>query len=76
MQLLNMIDAKSLDLTWQVEEFKNRCTEWDLYKKELKDISSLNVCHTKGWVIARLAYFDADMSTALNCPTMSLDQGK
>jgi poly(A) polymerase len=42
--LLIRAGAKSLDLSWQVEEFKRICTSWDKYNQEL---NALNVMHTR-----------------------------
>ncbi|KAG4426150.1 hypothetical protein IFR04_000616 [Cadophora malorum] len=38
--------AKSLDLSWQVDDFKNTCTSWDLYDS---NVSALHVAHTKNY---------------------------
>lgn len=42
---------KSLDLSYQVEDFKNLCTRWDKYNPEL---NALSIVHTKKSVIFRL----------------------
>ena len=42
--LLTNLGAKSLDLSWQVDDFKNTCTSWDLYDS---NVSALHVAHTK-----------------------------
>jgi poly(A) polymerase len=42
--LLMYLGAKSLDLTWQVSEFRNACTNWPKYDAEL---NALNVIHTR-----------------------------
>jgi poly(A) polymerase len=36
--------AKSLDLSYQVNDFKKRCTEWEKYNEHL---NALNVAHTR-----------------------------
>ncbi|CZT51721.1 probable PAP1-poly(A) polymerase [Rhynchosporium secalis] len=38
--------AKTLDLSWLVEDFKHTCTVWDLYNK---DVSALHIAHTKNY---------------------------
>lgn len=38
------IGAKSLDLAWQVDDFKRKCTGWEKYDREL---NALNVTHTR-----------------------------
>jgi poly(A) polymerase len=40
-------NAKSLDLSFQVNEFKAICTSWQKYKDELKDVASIGVRHVK-----------------------------
>lgn len=42
--LLMYLGAKSLDLTWQVSEFRNACTIWPKYDAEL---NALNVIYTR-----------------------------
>jgi poly(A) polymerase len=42
--LLIFLGAKSLDLAWQVGDFRNKCTVWDKYDNEL---NALNVTHTR-----------------------------
>ncbi|RSL59130.1 hypothetical protein CEP54_007407 [Fusarium duplospermum] len=41
--------AKSLDLSYQVEEFKELCTSWQKYKDELKTIVSIGVQHVRNF---------------------------
>ncbi|RBR11862.1 uncharacterized protein FIESC28_08809 [Fusarium coffeatum] len=41
--------AKSLDLSYQVEEFKELCTSWQKYKDELKDIVSIGIQHVRNF---------------------------
>ncbi|KAM5345559.1 hypothetical protein ACJ41O_011420 [Fusarium nematophilum] len=41
--------AKSLDLSYQVEEFKELCTSWQKYKDDLKDIVSIGVQHVRNF---------------------------
>lgn len=43
-QLLIHLGAKSLDLSFQVDDFKRKCTNWEKYDPEL---NALNVIHTK-----------------------------
>jgi poly(A) polymerase len=45
--ILTQQDAKSLDLSFQVNEFKAICTSWQKYKDELKDVASIGVRHVK-----------------------------
>lgn len=40
-------DAKSLDLSYQVDDFKALCTSWQKYKDDLADLSSIGVQHVK-----------------------------
>jgi hypothetical protein len=41
------LGAKSLDLSYQVDEFKELCTSWQRYKDDLKDIVSIGVQHVR-----------------------------
>ncbi|CAG7564660.1 unnamed protein product [Fusarium equiseti] len=41
--------AKSLDLSYQVEEFKELCTSWQKYKDELKDVVSIGIQHVRNF---------------------------
>jgi poly(A) polymerase len=41
------LGAKSLDLSYQVDEFKELCTSWQKYKDDLKDIVSIGVQHVR-----------------------------
>ena len=43
-QLLIQLGAKSLDLAWEVSDFKQHTTDWDSYDPEL---NALNVVHTR-----------------------------
>ncbi|CAG9979046.1 unnamed protein product, partial [Clonostachys byssicola] len=40
-------DAKSLDLSYQVDEFKSLCTSWVKYKDELQDVATIGVQHCR-----------------------------
>lgn len=42
--LITIIGAKSLDLSYQVDDFKHRCHGWDKYDDSL---NALSVNHTK-----------------------------
>ncbi|KAK6834270.1 Poly(A) polymerase [Apiospora arundinis] len=47
-KITNLTGAKSLDLSYQVNEFKDTCFGWDKYKdKPLSKLSSLSVQHVK-----------------------------
>ncbi|KAK8034776.1 Poly(A) polymerase pla1 [Apiospora rasikravindrae] len=47
-KVTNLTGAKSLDLSYQVNEFKDTCFGWDKYKdKPLSKLSSLSVQHVK-----------------------------
>ncbi|KAK8111557.1 uncharacterized protein PG998_008014 [Apiospora kogelbergensis] len=47
-KITNLAGAKSLDLSYQVNEFKDTCFGWDKYKdKPLSHLSSLSVQHVK-----------------------------
>lgn len=39
--------ARSLDLSFQVDEFKSLCTQWQKYQDELKPLVSLGIHHVK-----------------------------
>lgn len=39
--------AKSLDLSYQVDEFKVLCTSWKKYEDELRPLVSLGVQHVR-----------------------------
>ncbi|CZR41288.1 putative PAP1-poly(A) polymerase [Fusarium proliferatum ET1] len=41
--------AKSLDLSYQVDEFKELCTSWQKYKDDLKDYVSIGVQHVRNF---------------------------
>ncbi|KAM0562675.1 hypothetical protein ACHAPJ_002365 [Fusarium lateritium] len=41
--------AKSLDLSYQVDEFKELCTSWQKYKDDLKDVVSIGVQHVRNF---------------------------
>jgi len=42
--------AKSLDLSFQVNEFKEMCFAWDKYKEKLAPVASLSVQHVRKYV--------------------------
>jgi len=42
-------NAKSLDLSYQVDEFKTLCTSWQKYEEELKDVASIGVQHCRNF---------------------------
>ncbi|CAM1502807.1 Fc.00g075830.m01.CDS01 [Cosmosporella sp. VM-42] len=47
---LELVEGKkSLDLSYQVDEFKTLCTQWDRYKNELKDVVSLSIQHVRNF---------------------------
>ncbi|KND92645.1 Poly(A) polymerase pla1 [Tolypocladium ophioglossoides CBS 100239] len=39
--------AKSLDLSYQVDEFKTLCTQWNKYKDELQPLVSIGIQHVR-----------------------------
>ncbi|TQS32881.1 hypothetical protein Golomagni_06790 [Golovinomyces magnicellulatus] len=41
--------AKSLDLSFQVDEFKSLCTQWQKYQDELKPLVSLGIQHVRNF---------------------------
>ncbi|KAK2612957.1 polynucleotide adenylyltransferase [Conoideocrella luteorostrata] len=41
--------AKSLDLSYQVDEFKALCTQWQKYQDELKPLVSIGVQHVRNF---------------------------
>ncbi|KAI5460068.1 Poly(A) polymerase central domain-containing protein [Mariannaea sp. PMI_226] len=43
------IGAKSLDLSYEVDEFKSLCTQWQKYKDDLKDSVSIGVQHVRNF---------------------------
>ncbi|KAH7127716.1 Poly(A) polymerase central domain-containing protein [Dactylonectria macrodidyma] len=45
----NITDAKSLDLSYQVDEFKTLCTQWQKYQEELKESVSIGVQHVRNF---------------------------
>lgn len=45
--LINGIGAKSLDLSYQVDSFKQLCMQWEKYKKELNHLSHLSIQHVR-----------------------------
>lgn len=50
-------DAKSLDISWPVAEFKRQCTEWQQYNEEL---NSIRIVHVKRYAqTSSLSLFDA-----------------
>ncbi|KAL2680741.1 hypothetical protein Neosp_008344 [[Neocosmospora] mangrovei] len=51
--------AKSLDLSYQVDEFKELCTSWQKYKDELKTTVSIGVQHVRNFNLPD-DVFDAD----------------
>lgn len=40
-------EARSLDLSYQVDEFKALCTQWKKYVDELKPLVSIGVQHVR-----------------------------
>ncbi|OAQ80444.1 Poly(A) polymerase [Purpureocillium lilacinum] len=40
-------DAKALDLSYQVDEFKSLCTHWKKYEEELKSLVSIGIQHVR-----------------------------
>ena len=40
-------DSKSLDLSYQVDDFKALCTQWKKYEEELKNLVSIGVQHVR-----------------------------
>ncbi|UNI19690.1 Polynucleotide adenylyltransferase [Purpureocillium takamizusanense] len=42
-------DAKALDLSYQVDEFKALCTHWKKYEDELKSLVSIGVQHVRNF---------------------------
>lgn len=45
--------AKSLDLSYEVNEFKNICFGWEKYEKELQDSCAVGVQHVRKYVMSR-----------------------
>lgn len=45
--LIYTTGAKSLDLSFQVDEFKELCFGWDKYKGKLSDVSTLSIQHVR-----------------------------
>lgn len=43
----NITAAKSLDLSYQVDEFKALCTQWKRYQEELHPFVSIGVQHVR-----------------------------
>lgn len=43
----NESGAKSLDLSYEVDDFKTLCTSWQKYEDELKDSVSIGVQHVR-----------------------------
>jgi hypothetical protein len=41
--LLISLGAKSLDLQWQVEDFKKHTRDWELYDAEVNHLSVVNI---------------------------------
>lgn len=41
------LDAKSLDLSYQVNEFKSLCTAWQKYQDELQSVATIGVQHCR-----------------------------
>lgn len=52
---LIFVDAKSLDISFPVAEFKRQCTEWPQYNEEL---NSIRIVHVKRWVPDSVPYID------------------
>ena len=44
-------DSKSLDLSYQVDEFKTLVTSWKKYEDELKSHVSIGVQHVRKFVV-------------------------
>lgn len=44
---MNLLGAKSLDLSFQVNNFKTMCSEWEKYKRRL---NFLSIQHVKKYV--------------------------
>ncbi|KAH8686660.1 Poly(A) polymerase central domain-containing protein [Ilyonectria robusta] len=42
-------NAKSLDLSYQVDEFKSLCTQWQKYQDDLKELVSIGVQHVRNF---------------------------
>ncbi|PNY24247.1 Poly(A) polymerase pla1 [Tolypocladium capitatum] len=42
-----LLKAKSLDLSYQVDEFKTLCTQWNRYKDELQPLVSIGIQHVR-----------------------------
>ena len=61
--------AKSLDLSREVDAFKERCLGWDKYDQEL---NALSIITTKKWVLTTSCIMhDADHQLALICQATS-----
>ncbi|KAH6890308.1 Poly(A) polymerase central domain-containing protein [Thelonectria olida] len=43
------VGAKSLDLSYEVDDFKTLCTQWQKYKDDLKDFVSIGVQHVRNF---------------------------
>ena len=43
----DLAGAKSLDLSYQVDEFKVLCTQWKKYQDDLEHLVSLGVQHVR-----------------------------
>lgn len=44
------VGAKQLDLSYEVNDFKNLCFAWDKYEKELQDSCALSIQHVRKYV--------------------------
>lgn len=44
---VNNVGAKSLDLSYEVNEFKNLCFNWDKYNSELSDSCAVSIQHVR-----------------------------
>ncbi|RFU35747.1 hypothetical protein B7463_g603, partial [Scytalidium lignicola] len=53
--------AKSLDLSWQVEDFKKMCCSWDKYNGEL---NALNVSHTRNFDLPDDVFAEGEVKPA------------
>lgn len=44
---IDQTGARSLDLSYEVNEFKNICFSWEKYEKELQDTCAISVQHVR-----------------------------
>lgn len=44
---IDNVGAKQLDLSYQVNEFKNLCFAWEKYEKELQDSCAVSIQHVR-----------------------------